>query len=1307
MRPTQPHTSRRHRAARALLAAAALAVLALPAAPRAANKTFSSGSLIIPTQLEYQGDDAVIAAYGLIYAVLLRNTEATLPTGCIKPVTFYWAISPNKLSQYRCNTNTNDLPRYDAYNDNDGCDFEVQSADGVPVAELNAASGETAPFQVSRTAYSVASGPSRGTLVNVADKDANPKKTVMKYLGAPFVVDATDRQCFLKMLDTYAELAQYHKDGAASTHYVKIHSARASFTAPVGRQLNQKPPLIAVTGGKADFIVNVLANAGLDAIASWDQGVVIDRKTEAELLDITVADPLGLLNNIDKRYGLFWGADEMAPLTVAQRRNLNTFLNRGKGAYVEASSIDELENRPVATDPVVTRPLVTTTGIVDYTPNVAYHEDCNDRKPGVVLFKSNGSGTCFTYGGLSQPWTQTGNFPFQGGQSDYKGFTPRDAFGAGTMIGLQFQDATTVTLSAARYLDNDLGKGLIIYLAGMRFDNARYWGQRMILNSVLANVPLLVGVELARSEPVGYEDRSSGTPVDKVYQGTYVQLPDPPEDTYRSYSITFPHRWRFPYTRGHLYEYTLANIPTGSAAFTCTATSVAGTCPTVNWDAALRMPAPGARKIFTVLGGSAGIGWSGQVEVDYRQTRSGCVDQDADGKCDLSEALVQRNTAGVISETLERYDASSSVQRDQLGMFVQQVRGFCSAHNPPISGTPIMEPNSSHCDDLDAQPNAARLGGIDHGSPAIVGPSNYVTDAAWVGRPVVAYVGGRDGMLHAFYVSGGGTWRDPAGDGLPAGARSGQELWAFVPPGQLPNLATNDAMVDASVNVIDVFASFPHDVNANGVIDWTVAEERPTYIREWRTVLLAAAGLGGSELFAMDVTNPLKPVLLWHVRGAHENDGRFDVGGDGTWDTFDPADPETYALKWFDWDDGLATTAHIPTDYNTVDPDVLAAIKLGKFDYRNLGYTYGTAIGKISIGTASQYVAYVATSMVDYDSSSPSGFRGVEVFGIDLVSGQKLWQWEHAYTRVNGSGTVIADNTIPGRVALVDVDSDGSVDNVYVGDLEGRMWELSARDGRNLNYFKDTATPPVWHSFPLYGTPDMVATSATGAIKDLHRPDGGTALAQQPLTSPIGQGRFTRVLTTLQPYLLGRLAVVQGAMGVDWSIAPFENGAVYVIPVAPDWNTRLSAPIDLTDTDTPDPLAYGILKRDAAWKIDLLTGERVFGMPRVVNNEVIFNTAFGSFKDDITETITEAGNLYMVGTGTTGELAKTVTANQSKSFGGVLVFGNSLVVTTDTAITKKALPEALRTDGGPATRPFNRATPAMYKTWEPGRAGGE
>jgi len=137
---------------RAGLAVAIAAALVLPAAARAGkNRDFATGSLIIPVQIEYQDDDAVIDAYGLVYSILRRNPER-IAAGQ-KFVNFYWAIAPNKLSQYRCNTNTNTLPTYGAPNDNDGCDFAIQNAEGRPVARLKADNTEEVDFPVWTTSY--------------------------------------------------------------------------------------------------------------------------------------------------------------------------------------------------------------------------------------------------------------------------------------------------------------------------------------------------------------------------------------------------------------------------------------------------------------------------------------------------------------------------------------------------------------------------------------------------------------------------------------------------------------------------------------------------------------------------------------------------------------------------------------------------------------------------------------------------------------------------------------------------------------------------------------------------------------------------------------------------------------------------------------------------------------------------------------------------------------------------------------------------------------------------------------------------
>jgi hypothetical protein len=98
-------------------------------------------------------------------------------------------------------------------------------------------------------------------------------------------------------------------------------------------------------------------------------------------------------------------------------------------------------------------------------------------------------------------------------------------------------------------------------------------------------------------------------------------------------------------------------------------------------------------------------------------------------------------------------------------------------------------------------------------------------------------------------------------------------------------------------------------------------------------------------------------------------------------------------------------------------------------------------------------------------------------------------------------------------------------------------------------------------------------------------------------------------------------------------------------------------------------------------------------MPKVANNTIVFNTAFGSFGGDITASYLDPGNLRIV-TSTTS----TATANDAKAFGGTLVVGSTVVVTTDEKIRKVTGTGV--SSGGPTTSPFNRTTPALMKTWE-------
>ena len=1285
---------------------AALLVAVYPAAGAATDKQFASGSLIIPQSIEYQTTDSgLLGTYGIVYVALYKNA-ARVAQG-LKPITFYWVVQPNKLSQYRCNTMTNALPQYTpSYNDNDGCDFAVQNASGQPVTLIDQNGIPVTNFGVWNIVYSpgkggtgVGMGPVRDTTKHRIDSSTR----VVKYLGGVWVVDATDRQAFLDLLANDASMAPFHKSGPGDKKglYVNIHSATASFIAPVASVLNQQPPKLALLGSsQIAFLTDVLNNAGIctaitncggtysasaGVLTPPGGGAVYDYYANSgDLLNATTSYPTGRLNVATYRYGILWAGDGSALTATQISSAVLPFLDAGNTLFAEYDSPWTIEG--------TTSRFQTTTGLNDVNPDIASYEDCNDTSPGTVFFKGNGP-PCLIANGANQPYAQTGNFLFDGGQGSYKGYTPRGSFVNGVTQVLQTNDGNTI--ASAINKDNNPDKGLILYLSGHNFDNGRFWGERIILNTIFGKLIPLV-YELARSEPVAYTNTSANPQTTRVYQGTYVQLPLLSSGYVINYHPAHSQDWQFPYTVGHLYEYDLSAISTAAQAFGSNK----------RWDAATVMSTtlPGNRNIFTVVGGSANLGWK-KASFDYTQTTPGTCIVDGNGLCQLSKLFAESNSAGVTTAML-----SDSIQKDaaaqKLGMLVQQARGFCASHTPAITGTPNYTPLDSQCDNGAKQRNRPKLGGIDHGSPAVVGPSRYVTQQAWMPtRPVVAYAAGHDGMLHAFFVSGyngaaTATWT-AEGQSLPSGVVPGQELWAFVPPGQVRRIYTNDALVDGSINVVDVFGNFPIDANNDGVIDLTDPKERPTGMKSWRTVLTASAGPGGSEVFAFDVTNPLKPLLLWHLDGATEKDGRWDVNADGVFgpgETFDKTNPATYAIKWYDWDDGNASTEWIPTDYNTVDPTVIDAIKTGRYDYRNMGLSYATSVAKVWSGAGYQYVALLSTSASDYSSSTPTGYRGVEVFAIDLIGGQKLWQWEHLYASTDASGI---DNTIPPAVALGDLNASGSTARIYAGDMEGHLWELAALDGRNLNYM--LASDGKYHSFPLFGTKAMTgkgppaATALTMADYTL----ASGSLGQQPLTTPIGQGRFSTVpasadLSKFNPSLLvNRLALVVGTMGVDWAIAPSEQGHLYVLPAYPDAGTRLSAPVNLS---SGDPLNNGVLHSNAVWDIPLGIGERVYGLPRVVNNVVVFNTAFGSFAGDITATLSDPGNLWIVPAASAS--SPTVTANDSKSFGGAVIVVGSVVVTTDTSIHKASNPPAALTGGSTATSVFNRVTPAILKTWE-------
>ena len=162
------------------------------------------------------------------------------------------------------------------------------------------------------------------------------------------------------------------------------------------------------------------------------------------------------------------------------------------------------------------------------------------------------------------------------------------------------------------------------------------------------------------------------------------------------------------------------------------------------------------------------------------------------------------------------------------------------------------------------------LGDIINGAPVYVGKppfsyadSGYNDFKTTTTRGSTIYVGANDGMLHAF------------------NAEDGRERWAFVPSAVMPNL----------YKLADQQYSSRHQYFVDGApvvgdiqVEVTVGSTKQL---AWKTIIVGGLNKGGKSYYALDITDPTSPKLLWEF--THANLG-LSYGNpiitkdkDGTW----------------------------------------------------------------------------------------------------------------------------------------------------------------------------------------------------------------------------------------------------------------------------------------------------------------------------------------------------------------------------------------------------------------------------------------
>jgi Tfp pilus tip-associated adhesin PilY1 len=249
---------------------------------------------------------------------------------------------------------------------------------------------------------------------------------------------------------------------------------------------------------------------------------------------------------------------------------------------------------------------------------------------------------------------------------------------------------------------------------------------------------------------------------------------------------------------------------------------------------------------------------------------------------------------------------------------------------------------------------------------------------------------------------------------------------------------------------------------------------------------------------------------------------------------------------------------------------------LWEFTHDRMGETWSVpVIGKIS-KDGDTWAAFVGSG---YDNVEGQGDQGNVFYAVDLETGESFWNFEAA--QVDTSPLYFTDitNAFPSAPSLIDTDSDGYVDRVYIGDLEGRMWKVDVSwNFVDQDSWNEEAIYTDSMNYPILTKPALwINPIATDPVPYLYFGTGGDDYARPD---------------TFYSFI----ALIDGAAPeVDWYLGDQET-------------LGLAAEKDKGDFDE---------------------GEKVWADPKVADYVVYFSTLIGSIESvDPCENIAGEGKLY-------------------------------------------------------------------------------
>jgi type IV pilus assembly protein PilY1 len=361
----------------------------------------------------------------------------------------------------------------------------------------------------------------------------------------------------------------------------------------------------------------------------------------------------------------------------------------------------------------------------------------------------------------------------------------------------------------------------------------------------------------------------------------------------------------------------------------------------------------------------------------------------------------------------------------------------------------------------------------------------------------------------------------------------GEELWAFVPPELLNRLGTLSSKSNAphTYGLDGDIRVLKLDKNQNGLVDGD----------DYVYLFFGMRG-GGNRYYSLDVTDRTKPKLLWNI-------GAAELPGVGQ-----------------TWSPPVVTRVNVSS--GNTDTEKFVLIFGGGYDTTQESQAYSTD----TVGNRI-YMVEAKTGTLLWSAGGPGSAPAPDL--LFDASGKEM------------------NNSIPGRITVIDTNGDQFADRLYAADMGGRVWRFDIFNGERRDKLV---------------TGGIIATLGAGGISPAPAASENRRFYNAPDVALV---QFRGI----EPYY--NIAIGSGYRGHPLDTTTVER--FYSVrdkaPYAQLSQTEYNAITPVKDGDlvdiTSDPAGTTVTTAAKGWKLTMSgngPGEKILAESTTVNNVILFTS---------------------------------------------------------------------------------------------------